>query len=118
MIVILVVLVTGAFILARKVLGRRRRMVRNSAWAGGLRPLLPELTYTATGFLNPVRVTFNAVFHPTEIKDRSEMVGQCFRMDIRRRVEEVHVLDRWFYLPVRTPAARIAAGLAGMHHGG
>lgn len=117
MIVVLVVLVAGAFILTRKLLGRRRRAVRNSVWAAGLRPLLPELTYTATGFSNPVRVTFDAVFHPTEIEDSSEMVGQHFRMAIRRLVEEVHVLDRWLYRPVHAGATGIAQTLARMHHG-
>ncbi|HEX5413779.1 MAG TPA: proton-conducting transporter membrane subunit, partial [Terriglobia bacterium] len=117
MIVVLALLVAGAFLLTRKLLARGRRLARQPVWAGGLRPLLPELTYTATGFSNPVRVTFNAVFHPTEIEDSSEMVGQHFRMAIRRLVKEVHVLDRWFYRPVHRGATRLAAGLARMHHG-
>lgn len=117
MLVVLLILAGAAFLLARKVLGRRRRTTQDSVWAGGLRPLLPELTYTATGFSNPVRVTFNAVFHPTEMEDSSEMVGQHFRMAIRRRVREIHVLDRWFYRPIHAISTRIAAALAGMHHG-
>jgi hydrogenase-4 component B len=117
MLIVLLILAGAAFLLARKVLGRRRSAIQGSAWAGGLRPLLPELTYTATGFSNPVRVTFNAVFHPTEMEDSSEMVGQHFRMAIRRRVREIHVLDRWLYRPIHAISTRIAAGLAGMHHG-
>ncbi len=117
MFVMLLLLAGGAFLLARKLLGRQSRSVRKSVWAGGLRQLLPELTYTAAGFSNPVRVTFNAVFHPTEIEDSSEMVGQHFRVAIRRLVEEVHVLDRWFYRPIHAGATRLAAGLAKMHHG-
>ncbi len=117
MIVVLALLVGCAFILARKLLGRRRESVRRSVWAGGSRELFPELTYTASGFSNPVRVTFNAVFHPTEVEDSSEMVGQHFRMAIRRQVEEVHVLDRWFYRPIHASANWLAATLARMHHG-
>ncbi len=117
MIVVLLLLTGCAFILARKWLGRGRLVERKPAWAGGLRQLLPELTYTATGFSNPVRVTFNAVFHPTEIEDSSEMVAKHFRMSIRKLVQEVHVLDRWFYRPIHAAATQLAAGLARMHHG-
>ena len=117
MLAVLAILVGCAFILARKLLGRRRSAVRKPVWAGGSRQLFPELTYTASGFSNPVRVTFNAVFHPTKIEDSSEMVGQHFRMAIRRQVEEVHVLDRWFYRPIHASATWLAAALAKMHHG-
>jgi hydrogenase-4 component B len=117
MVVVLALLVGCAFILARKLLGRRRSFVRRPVWAGGARRLFPELTYTATGFSNPVRVTFNALFHPREIEDTSETVGQHFRMAIRRQVEEVHVLDRWFYRPMHAAATWLAARLAKMHHG-
>jgi hydrogenase-4 component B len=82
----------------------------------GIAPI-PELTYTATGFSNPVRVTFNAIFNPTELEDSSEMVGQHFRMVIRRQMKEVHVLDRWFYRPIHSTATWLAAALARMHHG-
>jgi hydrogenase-4 component B len=117
MILVLILLLGAAFFLVRKWVARRTRAVRKPVWAGGLRPLLPELTYTATGFSNPVRVTFNAIFHPTEVEDSSEMVAQHFRMAIRRIVEEVHVLDRVFYRPIRLGAASVAVGLARMHHG-
>jgi hydrogenase-4 component B len=98
-------------------LAGKRRRVRRGAWAGGLCPLLPELTYTATGFSNPVRVTFRSIFHPTEIEDSSEMVAQHFRMGIRRLVEEVHVLDRLLFRPVEAAVTGIARILARMHHG-
>ena len=86
-------------------------------WGGGLRHLLPELTYTATGFSNPVRVTFRAVFHPTEIEDSSQMVARHFRMAIRRFMEEVHIVDRLFFRPVEASVTGIARILARMHHG-
>ena len=96
---------------------RGTKRVRKPVWAGGLRPLLPELTYTATGFSNPVRVTFNAIFHPTEVEDTSETVARHFRMAIRKSFEEVHVLDRLFYRPIETAAERVAGAFAKMHHG-
>lgn len=115
--VVLVLLLGSVFLLVRWWVARGTSCVRKPVWAGGLRPLLPELTYTATGFSNPVRVTFNAIFHPTEAEDSSEMVAQHFRMAIRRLVEEVHVLDRLFYRPIHLGATKVAAGLARMHHG-
>lgn len=117
MVAILILLLGFAFFLVRKWVARKSKAVRKPVWAGGLRPLLPELTYTATGFSNPVRVTFDAIFHPSEAEDSSEMVAQHFRMAIRRLVDEVHVLDRIFYRPVRLAAAKVAACLARIHHG-
>jgi hydrogenase-4 component B len=116
-ILVLALLVGSAFLLVRWWSVRRVSRARKPVWAGGLRPLLPELTYTATGFSNPVRVTFNAIFHPTEIEDSSEMVAQHFRMAIRRLVEEIHVLDRVFYRPIQNSALKVASVLARMHHG-
>ena len=49
-----------------------------------LRRLLPEMTYTATGFSNPVRVIFDAVFRPTTVEDTRETVAEHFRTAIRR----------------------------------
>jgi len=96
---------------------RRTTRVRRAVWAGGLRTLLPELTYTATGFSNPVRVTFDAIFNPTEVEDTSETVAQHFRMAIRRVFEESHILDRVFYDPIHRIVRKVALGLARMHHG-
>jgi len=117
MMVVLALLLGAAFLFVYWWAARRMSRVWKPVWAGGLRPLLPELTYTATGFSNPVRVTFSAIFHPTEVEDSSETVAQHFRMAIRRTVEEVHVLDRIFYRPIHVGVTKVAAGLARMHHG-
>ncbi|HTQ76524.1 MAG TPA: proton-conducting transporter membrane subunit, partial [Burkholderiales bacterium] len=63
---------------------RRRRLERRERWDGGVRRLLPEMTYTATGFSNPVRVIFDAVFRPTTVEDTRETVAEHFRNAIRR----------------------------------
>jgi hydrogenase-4 component B len=45
-------------------LTRHRSTATKEVWAGGIPKLLPEMTYTATGFSNPVRVVFQAIFRP------------------------------------------------------
>jgi hypothetical protein len=42
------------------------------------------MTYTATGFSNPVRVIFRAIFRPTIVEDTRETVAEHFRTAIRR----------------------------------
>jgi hydrogenase-4 component B len=116
-VVVLAILLGVAFLVVYRWATRKTSRVVKPLWAGGLRPLLPELTYTATGFSNPVRVTFDAIFHPTEVEDTSETVAQHFRMAIRRVFEESHILDRIFYRPIHQGANKVAAGLARMHHG-
>ncbi len=116
-VVVLVFLLGSTYLLVRKWPARRMLSVRKPVWAGGLSSLSPELTYTATGFSNPVAVTFSAVFHPTRVEDSSEMVGHHFRMAIRRLVKEVHVVDRLVLDPVNTRIHEVANRLARMHHG-
>ncbi len=82
-----------------------------------MRRLLPEMTYTATGFSNPVRVIFDAIFRPTTVEDTRETVAEHFRMAIRREKERVHLVDRLAFQPVRSVTMLFARGLAAMHHG-
>jgi hydrogenase-4 component B len=96
---------------------RRRSMVRNELWAGGIPRLLPEMTYTATGFSNPVRVVFQAIFRPDIVEDTRETVAVHFRTAILRRREETHLVDRLFFHPVGDAISWFARLLAGMHHG-
>jgi hydrogenase-4 component B len=113
-VLVLMLLVAAAVI---RGVGRRRRAVRQPVWAGGIRRLLPEMTYTATGFSNPVRVIFEAVFMPATVEDTRETVGRHFRAAIRRSREENHVLDRLVLDPTAKAARWIADGFALMHHG-
>jgi hydrogenase-4 component B len=97
--------------------GRRRTVVRRTCWDGGIRRLLPEMTYTATGFSNPVRVIFQAIFRPTIVEDTRETVAEHFRTAIVREADTVHVVDRLVLRPVPKVMLGIARLLARMHHG-
>jgi hydrogenase-4 component B len=98
-------------------LTRRRQVVRNELWAGGIPRLLPEMTYTATGFSNPVRVVFQAIFRPNIVEDTRKTVAVHFRTAILRRREETHLVDRLFFHPMGYAISWFAKLLAGMHHG-
>ena len=106
-----------AFLGVRATAARRRRVVRGECWAGGIGRLLPELTYTATGFSNPVRVIFQAVFRPTIVEDTRETVAEHFRTAIRREADTVHIVDRLVLDPVHALALGLARALARLHHG-
>ena len=96
---------------------RQRAVVRRELWAGGIPRLLAEMTYTATGFSNPVRVVFQAVFRPNITEDTRQTVAVHFRTAILRRREETPIIDRVFLRPIRDAMSGIANVLAGMHHG-
>ena len=96
---------------------RDRTVTRSELWAGGIPQLLPEMTYTATGFSNPVRVVFQAIFRPNIVEDTRQTVAVHFRTAIRRRRDETHMVDRLFFHPVGDAATWFARLLAGMHHG-
>lgn len=95
----------------------KRRLARNELWAGGIPRLLPEMTYTATGFSNPVRVVFQAIFRPNIIEDTRQTVGVHFRTAIYRRRDDIYLVDRLFFHTVGDAVIWLAKLLAGMHHG-
>ena len=103
------------FIVTR--LTRARRVARSELWAGGIPRLLPEMTYTATGFSNPVRVVFQAIFRPAIAEDTRKTVAVHFRTAILRHREEQHLVDRLFFQPVGDATVWLAGLLARMHHG-
>jgi hydrogenase-4 component B len=115
--VALMVLLLLTYIIIRLWLTRSRKWARRERWAGGVRKLLPEMTYTATGFSNPVRVIFDAVFRPTTIEDTRETVAEHFRTAIRREKERVHLVDKLVFHPVKTATLWCARLLATMHRG-
>jgi len=110
----LLLLVTW-FVVSRST--RQRSLVRKELWAGGIPRLLPEMSYTATGFSNPVRVVFQAIFRPNVIEDTRDTVSVHFRTAIHRRRDETHMVDRLFFHPIGDAVVWFAKLLAGMHHG-
>jgi hydrogenase-4 component B len=117
MAVVLALMLLATYVVFRLVVARSRAVERREVWAGGIRRLLPEMTYTGTGFSNPVRVIFEAVFRPTTEEDTRETVGLHFRAAIRRTRGENHVLDRLVLNPIADGALWISNGFARMHHG-
>ena len=101
--------------LATRGLRRRRRVDRRATWNAGLERLRPEMTYTATAFAAPVRVTFAGLLRPV-VAEHTEHHG-AFVTALRRQDELVHVVDRLTLRPLTQAGRRIAAGLARMHHG-
>jgi hydrogenase-4 component B len=117
MAVVLALMLLATYVVFRLIVARSRAVERREVWAGGIRRLLPEMTYTGTGFSNPVRVIFEAVFRPTTEEDTRETVGLHFRAAIRRTRGENHVLDRLVLNPIADGALWISNGFARMHHG-
>lgn len=117
MALVLIGLLLVTYVVLRLWLTRRRKLARGERWDGGLRRLLPEMTYTATGFSNPVRVIFDAIFRPTTVEDTREVVAEHFRNAIRREKERVHLVDRLVFRPARSMAFALAHLLGRMHHG-
>ncbi len=115
--VVLALLLLLVYVILRLWLTRSRRLERRPRWDGGVRRLLPEMTYTATGFSNPVRVIFDAVFRPTTVEDTRETVAEHFRTAIRREQERIHLVDKLVLHPVQTAVMGCARMLAAMHHG-
>ncbi|MDA8049510.1 MAG: proton-conducting transporter membrane subunit [Rhodospirillales bacterium] len=96
---------------------RGRRVARRAVWVGGLGRLVPALTYTASGFANPVRVVFRAVLRPTVTEHVTEEVSEVFRPMVRREQIETHVVDRFLLGPAASGLRRLAGLLRRMHSG-
>lgn len=110
-------LILALTVFAFRLASRGRTMSRAPPWAGGLRRLVPEITYTATGFSNPVRVIFQSILRPVTEEDSTEAVASHFRTAIRRNQVEVPIFDRLILgPPVR--ALRYAANIVRKLHVG
>jgi hydrogenase-4 component B len=117
LIIVLAGLLVVTFSVVRWALARHRTIARRVCWDGGIRRLLPEMTYTATGFSNPVRVIFQAIFRPTIVEDTRETVAEHFRTAIRRQSETVHIVDRIVLQPALELTLRVSRFFARMHQG-
>ena len=114
--VVLILLLGGSIIFFR-VLTRIRKVDRGPAWAGGVRRLLPNMTYTATGFSNPVRVIFQAVFRPVIFDEMRETVAEHFLMAVKSQRQEVYILERTIFRPCARLGQALAALLGKIHSG-
>jgi hydrogenase-4 component B len=114
-VVILLVLLGGTFLGIRLATRRRARHVARR-WDGGLHHLLPEMTYTASGFSNPVRIIFRSIFRP-RVEDIHEIEREHFRASIQRSFEEVHVVNRFFLNPLSRFARMLSSQIARIHNG-
>jgi hydrogenase-4 component B len=94
----------------------RRRVRRGPPWDGALPRLVPELTYTASGFSNPVRVVFAGIFR-SSLEERRERIVEHFRSAIRVTRREDYFADRWFVAPIVRSSAYIGDLLARIHEG-
>ncbi|HTS87881.1 MAG TPA: proton-conducting transporter membrane subunit [Gemmatimonadales bacterium] len=117
LIVVLTGLLGAVFFVVWLTVGRKRAVERRRCWDGGIRRLLPEMTYTATGFSNPVRVVFQAVFRPTIVEDTRETVAVHFRTAIRRESETTYIVERLLVNPAKAAMLWTARLFARMHHG-
>ena len=116
MFVVLVCILASTFV-AFRLATRGRGVARRAVWVGGLRRIWPGITYTATGFSNPVRVIFGAVLHPEAGEDSTEAVAQHFRTAIRRDQVEAHIVDRLVLDPPVSGLRWLAAIVRRMHVG-
>jgi hydrogenase-4 component B len=113
--VVVLALLLGASALVFRLLFRGRKVNRQPAWDGGLRRLLPEMTYTATGFSNHVRVIFDSIFRPSMAENTRESIAGHFRTAIRNGRQETYIVDRVAVQPIFRGARWLAARVAGMH---
>lgn len=115
--VMLVVLLAGLYVAVRW-FTRSRTARRGLVWDGGVRRLFPDMTYTATGFSNPVRVVFQAIFRPTLEEDTRESVGGHFRAAVTQAQREPFVLDRIVLQPLIRLIRQASVLAARPHHSG
>jgi hydrogenase-4 component B len=96
----------------------RRAFARSAVWDGGLRRLWPTMTYTATGFSNPIRVIFfDTILSPRAGEDSVEAVTRHFRTAIVRNRATIHIVDRWILSPAVVGLRSLAGVLRKMHVG-
>ncbi|HTR80296.1 MAG TPA: proton-conducting transporter membrane subunit [Bacteroidota bacterium] len=114
--VMLIVLVGGTFLFVRAMTKKRQRR-RAATWMGGLRTLTSNMTYSATGFSNPVRVIFSGIFHPSVAQETRHAVESHFRTALIQEHEETHILERWFFYPIANGLQQFSRKLALLHSG-
>jgi hypothetical protein len=75
------------------------------------------MTYTASGFSNPVRVIFDNILNPRAGEDSVEAVARHFRTAIVRNHTTIHIVDRWILSPPVEGLRSLAGVILKMHVG-
>ncbi|MGC8559441.1 MAG: proton-conducting transporter membrane subunit [Phycisphaerae bacterium] len=101
--------------LAVRIFSRRRRIISGEPWAGGIRRLTPDMSYSATGFSNPIRVIFRSIFRPAIRENSNIAVAGHFRTAIKRERDDGYLVDRLFLQPIVASARWASAQLARLH---
>lgn len=114
---LMLVVILAVVFLVFRLATRHRALARGPAWDGGLRWFRSNMTYTATGFSNPVRVVFRAIISPVTAEDSTEDVSRHFRTAIRREEAELHVVDRLALQPPVNALRWISGIVRKMHVG-
>ncbi len=112
---IILVLLLGICFLVFRLLSRSRTVRRQVVWDGGLRRLNPEMTYTATGFSNPVRFIFESIFHPLMGENTRESVSGHFRTAIKNQRQETYILDSLVVQPILRGCRWLSVLVARIH---
>lgn len=94
---------------------RKHRAEQVSRWDGGIIKLYPEMTYTASGFSQPIRVIFNSILRPKMLEERKNIGG--FQMKIKRQKVQAHLIDRLVLYPIINGPTWLSKKLAKMHSG-
>jgi len=98
-----------------RLLTRRQRVTAGEQWAGGIRRLSPDMTYSATGFSNPVRVIFRSIFSPAIREDSAVAVAGHFRTAITKDRDDGYIVDRLFLRPLVRLATLLSLAIARLH---
>ncbi|NNM88069.1 MAG: hypothetical protein HKL95_06085 [Phycisphaerae bacterium] len=114
MAVVLVGIMLIVYLLVR-LTTRRRTVSISEPWAAGLRRLWPDMSYSATGFSNPVRIIFKSIFGPAQREDSQIAVAGHFRTAIRRPPRDTYIVDRIFLRPL-VGGVKVLAGLMARLH--
>lgn len=101
--------------MAVRVFSRRRRIISGEPWAGGICRLGPDMSYSATGFSNPIRVIFRSIFRPAIRENSTLAVAGHFRTAIKRERDDGYLVDRLFLQPIAASARWASAQLARLH---
>ncbi len=95
---------------------RKQKTHLVDVWDGGIKTLFPEMTYTASGFAQPIRVVFDAIFRPTVLEDRRNVSG-LFQAKIKKEIIHTHLVDKFILYPIIYIPRWCSRKLARMHNG-